>query len=285
MAVAELMTATKTSGNPEGPGRLGRRWAQGIVGLSIARLVFIAFIVCGWQVGVDTGTLPETSIPRATDTARALGKLASSSAAWHALGQTLTGWGIGLLLCVAVAVPLGLLIGLSPFLARSTRLVIDFLQTIPAVALIPVLLLVLGSTMNMKLVLIVFGSLWPLLTSTISGVRHVDPVAHETVRSFRLNRTDRVLRLVLPTALPFMLTGIRISAVLALVLATAGEFLGQAPGIGNELGQAQSAGAVDIMFAWLIVAGALGVALNVVFMRLDRRILPWAPANREPEAS
>ncbi|MFC0447413.1 ABC transporter permease [Rhodococcus jostii] len=246
-----------------------------------ARAGFIlAALVC-WQLTVQSGLLPATSIPTATRTVLTLAKMLTTPEFWRTVEQTATGWGIGLLLCAAIAIPAGLLIGTSQFLTRSTRLVIDFLRTIPAVALTPVLLLILGSTMQMKVLLVVFGACWPLLTSTIDGVRHVDPVAADTVRSLRLPRIDRMLRLVLPTALPFVATGLRISAAIALMLTTAAEYLGSAPGLGKSLGMAQQAGAVDVMFAYLVVAGLLGVGLNVILLYLERRLLPWAPANRE----
>lgn len=255
------------------PGRDHRRTAY--------RLLFVLASLLLWELAVRSGALPAGSVPRATTTASALASMVTTTAFWQAVGQTATGWGIGLLICAGVAIPAGLLVGTSRFLTRSTRLLIDFLRTIPAVALIPVLLLTLGSTMTMKVVLVVFGSVWPLLTATVDGVRHVDPVAADTVRTFRLSPLDRALRLVLPTALPFVVTGFRISAVLALMLTTAAEYLGAAPGVGKSLGTAQQAGAVDVMFAWLVVAGLLGTALNLVLLAAERGVLPWAPAQRE----
>lgn len=246
-----------------------------------ARVGFVLTALVGWQLAVLSGLLPESSIPTATHTLSTLASMVTTPQFWETVGQTAAGWGLGLLLCVGIAIPTGLLIGTSQFLTRSTRLAIDFLRTIPAVALTPVLLLIMGSTMEMKVLLVVFGACWPLLTSTVDGVRHVDPVAADTVRSLRLSRSDRMTRLVLPTALPFAVTGLRISAAIALMLTTAAEYLGSAPGVGMALGTAQQAGAVDVMFAWLMVAGMLGVALNVVFLYLERRLLPWAPANRE----
>lgn len=242
---------------------------------------FAVAALLAWEVAVRTGLLPRSSVPTASATASALRTLAGTGGFWHALGQTALGWGAGLLLCTVIGVPAGLLIGTSRFLTRSTRLLTDFLRTIPAVALCPVLLLTLGSTMTMKLVLVVSGGVWPLLTATVDGVRHVDPVAADTFRTFRLPAHQRVRHLVLPSALPFLVTGLRNCAVLALMLTTAGEYLGAAPGIGNELSRAQQAGAIDHMFALLVVAGLLGVLLNSFLLTAERLALPWAPAHRE----
>ncbi|MGW5147314.1 ABC transporter permease [Rhodococcus koreensis] len=245
------------------------------------RAAVVVAALAGWQLAVQSGLLPSSSIPTATQSLSALASMTATPEFWMTLGQSAVGWVAGLALCVVLAVPVGLLIGTSEFLTRSTRLMIDFLRTIPAVALTPVLLLILGSTMEMKVLLVVFGACWPLLTSTVDGVHHVDPVAADTVRSLRLSRFDRMTRLVLPSALPFVVTGLRTSAAIALMLTTAAEYLGSAPGLGKSLGIAQQAGGVDVMFAWLMVAGLLGVALNVVFLHLERRVIPWSPANRE----
>ncbi|MGW2282745.1 ABC transporter permease [Streptomyces sp. NPDC001770] len=247
----------------------------------LSQLCFAVATLLAWELAVREGLLPQSSVPTVSATASALRTIAGSGGFWHALGQTALGWCAGLLLCTATGVTAGLLIGTSRFLTRSTRLLTDFLRTIPAVALCPVLLLTLGSTMAMKLVLVLVGAVWPMLTATVDGVRHVDPVAVDTFRTFRLPAHQRVRRLLLPSALPFLVTGVRNCAVLALMLTTAGEYLGAAPGIGNELSRAQQAGAIDRMFALLVVAGLLGVALDSLLMAAERLALPWAPAHRK----
>ena len=276
------MAALSSPVEPAGRPRALSRWkGQPRWSRPLQRALFALGSIAAWQAAVTVGALPKSSIPSATATAEALTRLVQTGHFWDASWLTLSGWAAGLALCVLLGVPLGLLIGTVPFLVRSTRLLVDFLRTIPAVALVPVLLLVMGSTMTMKLVLVVFGSVWPLLTSTVDGVRHVDPVAADTVRSLRLSRGDLYRRLVLPSALPFVITGLRTAAVVALMLTTAAEYLGSVPGLGKSMGEAQAAGAVDVMFAWLVVAGLMGVALNAGFLALERRLIPWVPANRE----
>ncbi|MFC8224948.1 ABC transporter permease [Streptomyces sp. NPDC057287] len=266
--------AARTTTHRPARGRLPYRTPLSQLGFAVAALLT-------WELAVREGLLPQSSVPTASATASALRTIAGSGGFWHALGQTALGWCAGLLLCTAIGVPVGLLVGTSRFLTRSTRLLTDFLRTIPAVALCPVLLLTLGSTMAMKLVLVVAGAVWPMLTATVDGVRHVDPVAADTFRTFRLPAHQRVRRLLLPSALPFLVTGVRNCAVLALMLTTAGEYLGAAPGIGNELSRTQQAGAIDRMFALLVVAGLLGVALNSFLMAAERLALPWTPAHRK----
>lgn len=251
--------------------------SRGLLGWRIA-VVLAAIAV--WELSVVSGVVPATSVPTPLATVVRSWSLLGDGELWIPIWNTTLGWGLGLILCAVIGIPLGIIIGMSRFMTHSTRLLLDFLRTIPAVALIPVLLLTMGSTMEMKVLLVVSGSIWPLLTATIDGVRHVDPVAAETVRSLRLNTTRSVRFLVLPSALPFVFTGFRICAVMALMLTTAGEYLGAAPGIGQEMGIAQRAGAIDEMFVWLVIAGILGVALNALLLRAEKWLLPWLPAHR-----
>src|SRR5690606_26463328 len=105
---------------------------------------------------------------------------------------------------------------------------------IPSVALIPLAILILGQGTDMKVALVIYASVWPILFNTIYGVRDVDPVAKETARTFRLNRFGVLTRVSLPWAAPFAATGIRISAAIALIVTISAELLaGSASGIGS----------------------------------------------------
>ncbi|NED84317.1 ABC transporter permease, partial [Streptomyces sp. SID11233] len=133
-----MTTSPQTLGPPAAPARPARTPLP--YRRPLTQLAFAAAAVLAWELAVRVELLPPSSVPTARDTAAALRTLAGSGGFWHALGQTALGWGTGLLLCTALAVPAGLLIGTSRFLTRATRLLIDFLRTIPAVALCPVLL-------------------------------------------------------------------------------------------------------------------------------------------------
>ena len=137
---------------------------------------------------------------------------------WSAVGNTLQGLVIGLGIAIALGVPLGLLIGSSRWAYRALRVPIEFLRPIPSVALIPLAVLVYGSGLESKVFLAAFASTWPLLMQTLYGVQDVDPVATDTARSFGYSRMARLVRVTLPSAVPYIATGIRISAAVALIL-------------------------------------------------------------------
>jgi len=112
------------------------------------------------------------------------------------------------------------------------------------------------------------------------GVHDVDPVAQETARSFGMGWWSRVRHLVWPTALPYVLTGVRLAAAVALILAITAELVIGSPGLGNRIGSAQSGGAVATMYALVLVTGVLGVAVNLLARLLERRVLHWHPSVR-----
>jgi ABC-type nitrate/sulfonate/bicarbonate transport system permease component len=186
----------------------------------------------------------------------------------------------GFLVALAIGVPLGVLLGLSDAAERSTRLVVEFLKPIPPVVLIPLLLLTMGPSERMGLFLVAFGCVWPILVQTSYGVQDADPVALDTARSFRLSRAQRIRRVVLPSAAPFVVTGLRIAAGAALVIAVVSELIGGAPGLGKDILLAQNAGLAAKTYAMVVATGLLGLALYVAIGRLERWALHWHPSVR-----
>jgi ABC-type nitrate/sulfonate/bicarbonate transport system permease component len=210
----------------------------------------------------------------------ALADEATTGAFWTAVGNTMQGWALGLALAAAIAIPCGIFIGSSSLLYRSVRAVIEFLRPIPSVALIPLAILIWGSGLESKVFLAAFASTWPLLMQTLYGVQDVDPVATDTARSFGFSRAQRMFHVTLPSAVPYIATGVRISGSVALILAVTAELVIGAPGLGQEINIARQSENVDVMYALIGVTGLLGWAVNVVFTQLEKRVLFWHPSQR-----
>src|SRR5205814_10364480 len=149
--------------------------------------------------------------PRST-TVSELWRLAQTGAFWTQFGDTVRGWALGLGIATALAVPLGILLGASDFAAHAFRVPIEFLRPIPSAALLPLLFLTLGTTLKSEIFLASFGAFWPLLVQTMYGVRDVDPLAIDTGRSFGVGRLERLVWIELPSSVPYIATGIRISS-------------------------------------------------------------------------
>jgi ABC-type nitrate/sulfonate/bicarbonate transport system permease component len=243
-------------------------------------VVAVLLLLALWEAVVRAGLIPETSIPPATS---AIGELASQvtqAAMWKAVGNTLQGWVIGLGLAVLLGVPAGILIGSSRWAYRALRVPIEFLRPIPSVALIPLAVLVYGTGLQSKVFLATFASFWPLLIQTIYGVQDVDPVATDTARAFQLGRFERLWRITVPSAVPYIATGIRIASAVALILCVTAELVIGSAGLGREINSASSGGNVDLMYAMIIATGLLGWLLNIAATMVERRVLHWHPSQR-----
>jgi ABC-type nitrate/sulfonate/bicarbonate transport system permease component len=109
----------------------------------------------------------------------------------------------------------------------------------------------------------------------LHGVADVDPVARDTAASYRFTPWAKIRYLLLPTGLPYIMTGLRLSAAVALILAITAELVIGTPGLGKEIGIAMASSAVPAMYALIFVVGLFGVAVNVAFRALERRVLAW----------
>jgi ABC-type nitrate/sulfonate/bicarbonate transport system permease component len=119
-----------------------------------------------------------------------------------------------------------------------------------------------------------------VLVQVLYGVQDVDPVARDTARSYRFSRWGRVRHVVWPTALPYVMTGLRLASAVALVLAVTSELIIGAPGLGQQIALAQSGAAVPDLYALVVVTGLVGIAINFLFRWAERRVLSWHPSVR-----
>jgi ABC-type nitrate/sulfonate/bicarbonate transport system permease component len=226
------------------------------------------------------GVLPHQFFPTSSEIGAALLDQFADPGFWTALLDTIYGWALGLVIAAVAGVVLGIVIGSSHFLRELTASTIEFLRPIPSVALIPLAVLLFGTAIESKLLLVVYASFWPVLIQVLYGVQDVDPVAQDTARAYRFDFMARIRYVTWPTALPYIMTGLRLSAAVALILAVTSELVIGNPGLGNRLAVAQSSGAIEATYALVVVSGILGVIVNLVFRYIERRTLSWHPSQR-----
>jgi NitT/TauT family transport system permease protein len=189
---------------------------------------------------------------------------------------------VGLVLATLIAVPLGIGLGLGETAYRAAITVIELLRPIPSVALIPLAIIIYGRGTEMKVALIVFACVWPILFNTIYGMRIVDPVAIDTARVFGLGRLKIGTKIYLRSASPFIFTGFKISASIAVILAVSAELLaGGSEGIGIWMSEASAVGNQKRVYAVTIVAGLFGLLLNIVLDAAERRLFAWNRAGED----
>ncbi|TDB90717.1 ABC transporter permease [Actinomadura sp. KC216] len=245
--------------------------------------VAVLLVLAAWETAARTELLPRRYFPPVSEVLAALAGDLGTASFWTAAGATLQGWAFGLALAVAIAVPLGLVLGASRTAYAAARGVIDSLRPIPSVALIPLAITVYGADLGGKVFLATFAATWPLLIQIIYGTRNVDPVARDTARVYALSPLARVRWLVLPSALPYVVTGLRLASATALILAVTAEIVMGAPGLGRAIELARSGGSADLMYARMIATGVLALVLNTVFTRTERAMVHWHPARRDAE--
>ena len=233
-----------------------------------------------WELISRGGVIEERDLPSMSASFGELWSMMKTSDFWIAFGQTVRGWAIGLGLATLLAVPLGIVLGSSDFAARAFRVPIEFLRPIPSAALIPVLFLTLGTNLNSEIFLATFGAFWPLLVQTMYGVHDVDPIAVDTARSFGIPRHARLIKITLPSAVPYIMTGLRISSTVALILAFTAELFMGTPGLGQMLNYASAFGLNEQVYALALATGFLGVAIHYAMVVLERRALRWHPSQR-----
>ncbi|TQN38085.1 ABC-type nitrate/sulfonate/bicarbonate transport system permease component [Blastococcus colisei] len=275
-------TVGRTSADAAAPSTGGARpsrsrrvlptWVLGLLGL-IGLVVLV-------EVAPRIGLVPRRYFPPSSEIGSALLEQLGRSEFWTAVLDTLQGWALGLAIASVAGVVLGILIGTSRFTREFTASTIEFLRPIPSVALIPIAVLLFGSDIESKLMLVIYASFWQVLIQVLYGVQDVDPVAQDTARAYGLGSWARIRHVTWPTALPYVMTGLRLAAAVALILAVTSELVIGNPGLGKLLNNAQSSGAVAATYAIVVVTGILGVIVNVVFRAVERRSLSWHPSQR-----
>ena len=233
-----------------------------------------------WEVFTRSGVIDPQQVPPASTTLADLGRLAGTGGFWENVWGTVSSALAGLALVIVLGGIAALLIGLVGFVRHSTWMVVEFLKPIPPIALIPLGLLLWGPSPTMKITLITFGAIWPFLTQMVYGIRQTNDVALDMARSYRLGWWLTTSRIVIPTLLPYALTGLRISASIAVIISVVTELVGGASGIGQAIAVAQINNVMPTMYAYILTAGLLGVAINLLFTVLEKPLLFWHPSQR-----
>ena len=183
--------------------------------------------------------------------------------------------GGGWLLAGVVGVALGVTIGLNQRLRAVGEPVLEFFRAIPPPVLVPVIMLFAGIGTGMKLIVIVFGCVWPVLLNTVEGVRAVDSVQIETARAYGINGLARIRRLVLPAASPQIAAGLRQALSIAIILMVISEMFASSNGLGFTIVQFQRSFAIPEMWSGIILLGLLGFVLSLLFRLAEGRALRW----------
>jgi ABC-type nitrate/sulfonate/bicarbonate transport system permease component len=235
----------------------------------------IAVLLGLWELASRMAWVDPLTVPPVSTIFTSLWDSTVSGQLWEAVGPTLRRLATGLALAVVVGIVVGLLMGTIPMAYRLLEPLTEFIRPIPSSAYIPVAILFLGLGDEMKVTVIFLACLFPVLLNTYAGVRAVDRVLVDTGRTFGVLGLTAVWRIVLPAATPSIMTGIRVSLGISLIVAVIAEMLAGDSGVGYLILDSQRTFQVAQVFAGIFTLGVLGYSLNAGFLRVEQRLLRW----------
>jgi len=268
--------AALQSGGRTAPRAPVPRWARS----ALRGLATTVVVLAVWELLYRVGIIDPRVFPSAGDTVAALVDQLGSDTFWEQIGVTMLAWALGLLAGGSIGTVLGIAIGVSRFFYRSVNLMIEFFKTVPVVAALPLAILLFGATLEMNVTLVTLGITWPVMIQAAYGVRSVEPVVRDTGIAYHLSPVRRLLHIVLPSAAPYIATGMRLAATGALLLVVVAQLIGGGGGLGFGIFKAQNANQMPRMYALIVVVGLLGVLITFVLAAVERYLLRWHESQR-----
>lgn len=238
--------------------------------------VAVAFVGL-WQWIASQGYVSRVFLPGPDRAFNALTRDYHSGKLLTEVGETVMRMIYGWLIASIAGVAIGAAIGISPWARTWIAPSLELIRPLPASAIAPVAIVFLGMTDEMILTLIAFGSIWPMLLTTVHGFSNAHPRLDEVARVFRLNRFQRIWKIALPAALPDILGGLRLGLTIALILAVVGEMITVQGGLGSRILLAARAFRAPDIFAGVIMLGLIGLISNIALTAAERHLLRWQP--------
>lgn len=245
------------------------------LGWAFVSVGFFAAVLVAWKLAADAKLVNPLWFPGPDRSFATLGEWISTGALWSPLGSTVWRMFAGWLLACAAGITLGAAIASSALARRLLQPTAEFLRPLPASAILPPAILVLGFSNAMIVFVVAFGCVWPVLLGAMHGFGALDPRLVEVSRLLNLDPWQRAWKFQLPNALPHIFAGMRVSIAIALIVTVASEMLSSQPGIGYLMLVAARAFRSTDIFAGIIVLGVLGFLINYGTQKLEDWLLRW----------
>ncbi|QJC50631.1 ABC transporter permease [Paenibacillus albicereus] len=280
-AAAGWAASAVGAARPAAAPRRSAAWTIGKAGAKALRgSAAILALALVWETAPRLGLVDATFLPPLSEVLRAWGELAVSGSLLENFQASIARSLGGLLLAVAIAIPLGLAIGYSRTAAALLGPVLELFRNTAALALLPVFILILGIGETSKVSIVLFACTWPILLNTVSGVRGVDPLLVKSARSLGLPPFKLFYKVILPASLPSVFTGIRLAGASSILVLIAAEMVGAKAGLGYFINYTQYNFQIPEMYAGILTISALGLLINQGLVLLERRFSGWK-ANAE----
>jgi ABC-type nitrate/sulfonate/bicarbonate transport system permease component len=242
---------------------------------SLRGLLPLAALLGLWQL---IGNPHSPTTPAPSSWWPAFESIEKSGALWPAVKITMLNYVEGFAIAIILGIAFGVALGASRLLSLSLNPILEFLRFTPAAAIVPALILLLHAGHVTELVIIVYGTIWPILLNTASARRKLAPLRLDIGRTLRLSRWEQMRKVVLPSLIPEIVVGVRIAASVCLIVTLLVDFLVATGGIGYLLVQYGNTFAATSAFAMIAVVGILGILINVVLGGAERAVLGRWPA-------
>jgi ABC-type nitrate/sulfonate/bicarbonate transport system permease component len=238
-------------------------------------LLFAAGLLLAWQLLAAFEFISPVFFPAPSRVVEELARQVGGGGIWPPLAATTLRMFYGWALASALGVVLGAAIGSSRAAREFLQPLLEFMRPLPASAVIPVAILFFGLTQQMSMVVIAFGAIWPVLLAAVHGFASVEPQLVEVSAALGLSRSERLLKIAFPGALPDILAGAKVSLAIALILAVVTEMQASQPGLGQNILLAQRTYRSPELYAGVATLGILGFAINHALTLVERRVLRW----------
>ncbi|TFL14132.1 ABC transporter permease [Pusillimonas caeni] len=236
---------------------------------------FLVLIALMWQLCAQYELINPLWFPSPLDTLRRLQSLVLSGEMIVSVAETLRRMITGFLIACVAGVLAGGAIASSDLLRKLLEPTVEFLRPLPASALVPVVILVLGYSERMIIVVVILGSIWPILLASIHGFRSLDPRLLEVAAVLQMAPLARAIKMQLPNALPHIFSGVRVSISIALIVTVAAEMLSSQPGVGYLMLMGARSFQSTEVFSGILVLGVIGLVTNALLTRLEIFFVSW----------
>ena len=242
----------------------------------LARYGLVIAFLALWQIASTRGWVNPSVFPPLDVIVSALWNSLASGALIDDIAISLQRSGIAFTAAVLVGIPLGLVMGQARIVEQALDPLLQFFRQTSALALYPVFILLLGLGETSKVFVIFWATLFPILLSTIGGVKEVDGKLVEMARTYGAGRLAIFRRVVLPASVPAIFVGLRLSATTALLLLIAAEMIGANKGVGFQVMNAQYNFQIPLMFAAILLLALLGLLANAGLVLLQKKLCRWS---------
>lgn len=238
-------------------------------------VAFAAGLLLLWHVLADYKIISPVFFPSPGRTLTELAGRFADGSIWEPLRQTTLRMIYGWLAACLLGVVVGAAIGSSRTMRAYLEPLLEFIRPLPASAMIPVAILFFGLSNQMSTAVIAFGSIWPVMLASVHGFANVEPRLVEVASVLRMSRITTIMKISIPSAMPDILAGARVSLSIALILAIVTEMQASLPGLGQDILLAQRSFRSPALYAGVVMLGVVGFIANAGLVLVERRVLRW----------